>query len=460
MPRKLKISLLLLVFVFLLTSGFSCKLFPKNEPPKKLTENITLNFWGVWENNSDFKEIISDFNKVHPNIKVSYRKFRYQEYEQKLLEAWAEDRGPDLYSLPAEWLKKYKNRITPQPGKVQLAFQEVKKTLGKTEINTILREVPIIKSFEIKGKFVDTVYNDVIIDGKIYGLPLSVDSLALFYNRDILDAAGLPTPPTNWTEIKEATKKITLLNKDNELAQAGIALGTANNISNAVDIVSLIMMQLNTPMLIGKGVGFFNPASGSKDKSYLPGIDALQFYTSFADPIKETYSWNEKMPNALDAFISGKTAMIYGYSYELSAIRGRAPKLNFDIAPMTQMQGANKPLNFTNYWVTTVSHKTKNIDAAWGFLNFAASETEVKKYLNATKRPAALRGLLTSQTGEPQLGIFAEQALTAAHWYNGNDPLKMEEIFSELITQFPKITNDKELKAFTDSIMKKINLTL
>ncbi|HLC64108.1 MAG TPA: hypothetical protein VJK25_02015, partial [Patescibacteria group bacterium] len=131
--KKFKLIILSLLATVLVTSGFSCRLIPSAEPPASLTQNIELEYWGVWDDSDYLAPIISDFQALHPNVTVKYRKFRFSEYEQMLLEAWAEDRGPDIYSLPAAWLKEYRSRITPQPESVSLAFREIKKTLGKTE---------------------------------------------------------------------------------------------------------------------------------------------------------------------------------------------------------------------------------------------------------------------------------------------------------------------------------------
>jgi len=457
MKSPIKLLILILIGVFLITSGFSCKLFPKKEVPKTLTKKINLTYWGVWDDTADLQQIINDFTALHPNISISYKKFRFQEYEQKLLEAWAEDRGPDIYSIPVEWLKEYQNRVTAQPASIQLAFNEVDTTFGKTDVTTVVRQVPVFNPNEIKNRFVDTVFNDVIINGQIYGLPFSIDNLALFYNRDLLDAAGIATPPTTWTEVKEAVKKTTLLDSQNNIIQAGIALGGAENIPRAVDIVSLLMMQNGTQMTAGGKVNFQAPPTGSSDKSYIPGLEALNFYTDFADPVKEVYSWNQDMQNALDEFISGKLAMMYGYSYQLPVIKSRAPKLDIGIAPMTQIQGATQALNFTNYWVNTVSHKTASANEAWGFLNFATQENEVKKYLNITKRPAGLRSLINEQKNDPEIAVFADQALTAQHWYAGKDANKMEEIFLEMIENFSYTADPQSLMK---NAAERINLTL
>jgi len=439
-----------------MTSGLSCKLLPTKKPPLSLTKPIELSYWGVWDSSDDWQPLIDDFNIMHPNIKIIYKKFRYAEYEQKLLEAWAEDRGPDIYSIPATWLKKYQERITPMPASVKLSFREVKKVLGKTEISDVVRQLPTFSLNDIKNKFVDVINDDIIMDGQIYGLPFSVDTLVLYYNRDILDSNGIAVPPGNWTELAETVKKITKVDKNNNIIQSAIALGTANNVPQAFDIVSLLMMQNGTQMISSTGQVNFH-LSPTKERDNLPGLQALLFYTDFANPIKEVYSWNAEQLNAFEAFISGKLAMLYGYSYYLPLIKTQAPKLDVGIAPMTQIQGATNPLNYTDYWVETVSHKTKSIDASWGFLTFAASQNETEKYLEKTKKPAALRNLITKQREDPEISVFANQTLSATHWYKGKDILKAEEIFKELIETLPNSAEPTKLLELT---AKKINLTL
>ncbi len=456
MKNKIKLLTLLLLLAFLMTSGLACKLIPTKQPPKELTKKIQLSYWGVWDTNDDLQPLINDFTALHPNITINYRKFRYQEYEQQLLEAWAEDRGPDIYSLPATWLKKYQNRITPMPPVVQLSFKEVTKTLGKTEVSTYVRQVPTLSLGEIKNQFVDVVYNDVILNGKVYGLPFSLDTLVLYYNRDLLDLSNVPTPPSNWTEVKEAVKKITKVDKDNNILQAGVALGTADNIPQAADLASLLMMQNGTPMIDAKGRVTFH-LSPTKEKDYFPGLEALRFYLDFADPIKEVYSWNAKEPNAFEAFISGKLAMFFGYSYYLPLIKAQAPKIDLGITGMPQIQGAQTPINYTDYWVQTVSHKVKSADAAWGFLSYVSRQGEIEKYLDKTKRPTALRSLVEKQKADQDLAVFANQILSATHWYHGRDALKMEEIFQEMLKALPSAAEPLKLLELT---AQRINQTL
>src|SRR3989338_10312301 len=108
---KRKITILTLIFTFLLTSGFGCKLVDKKT--QEAMKPVTLNYWRVWDGQDAFDDIIKNYNSLHPFITINYRKLRYSEYESELLNALAEDRGPDIFSIHNTWTKKYLGKITP-----------------------------------------------------------------------------------------------------------------------------------------------------------------------------------------------------------------------------------------------------------------------------------------------------------------------------------------------------------
>ncbi len=188
-----------------------------------------------------------------------------------------------------------------------------------------------------------------------------------------------------------------------------------------------------------------------------PGEDALGFYTDFASPYKEVYTWNENMPNSLEAFSTGRTAFFFGYSYHIPQIRNLAPKLNFTIAKMPQIEGSQE-INFTNYWVETVSAKTKNQNEAWDFLQFAAKAENVQKYLAKTKKPTALRSLVASQIEDLDLAIFASELLTAKSWYQGMDALATEKIMNEMIENV--VAGTQTLKEAIGLAQGRVNQTI
>jgi multiple sugar transport system substrate-binding protein len=293
---------------------------------------------------------------------------------------------------------------------------------------------------QIRDNFAEAVYQDVVRAGKIFGLPLSLDTLVLFYNRTMFDSAQITKIPTTWLEIKEAVKKLTLLDENGDIVQAGIALGGYNNINRASDILTLLMMQNGTQMVDSaqNRVTFHEPSPYSTDKNYQPGLEALRFYTDFATPSKEVYSWNKDMPEASEALINGKLAMMLGYSYQIPLIRTQGAKLNLGIAsaPHINSDGTDAlsaKVNFASYWVETVAKKTKYADYAWDFLMYATSEDQAVKYLNRTKKPTALRTVVNKQLNDIDIAPFAGQVLTAKTWYKGINAQAMESIFGEMI---------------------------
>ncbi|MDD4901394.1 MAG: extracellular solute-binding protein, partial [Patescibacteria group bacterium] len=198
---KTKTITLSLLFTFLLTSGFGCKIV--NQQTQEAMKPITLTYWRVWDGSDDFDEIIKAYKSLHPFITIDYRKLRYEEYEKELLNALAEDRGPDIFSVHNTWIKKYANKITPMPANITMAYPVTKGTIKK-EVITELRTAKSLSLKDIKNNFIDVVYGDVVgsvlnketnkYQEKVYGLPLSVDTLAMYYNKDLFNNAGIAQP--------------------------------------------------------------------------------------------------------------------------------------------------------------------------------------------------------------------------------------------------------------------------
>jgi multiple sugar transport system substrate-binding protein len=372
---------------------------------------------------------------MHPYITINYRKLRYSEYEEELLYALAEDRAPDIISIHNTWIKKYQNKIEPMPEKISMAYPFIKGKIKK-EIAYELRSEKSITLKEIKNNFVDTVYDDIVIDNKVFGLPFSVDTLVMYYNKDLFNNAGIIDPPEYWnTDFQKNVKQLTKLGTKGNIVQSGVALGGSSNIERSTDILSILMMQ-NGAIMMDKGgsVMFASIPPGYGEKKLIPGQEALRFYTDFANPVKEVYSWNSNLDNSIDMFTRGKLAIMFGYAYHLPTIKAKGPKLNFSIAPLPQIEG-NLQINYANYWVETVLNKSKNPDVAWNFIQFAARAENVKSYLDKTTKPTALRSLIEEQLGDDEVDIFADQLLTSKSWYKGKDSNAMEEIMKEMIDE-------------------------
>jgi len=328
------------------------------------------------------------------------------------------------------------------------------------------KKVPTLNLRQLKDRFLPVVETDVVRDvadattrqvkPTILGLPLSVDILAMFYNKDLLAQNKIVSPPVRWDEFQNDAKAITRLDQADNIVQSGAALGAAKNISRAPDLVALLMMQNGAVMSTANGAAAFDKTPENFSGPVPPGIGALRFYTDFARSNKEVYSWNESQPDSLDAFAAGKVGFYFGYAYHLPMLKAKAPKLNFDIAPHPQLDPEH-PVSFANYWIDTVSKRTKYPNEAWDFLIFATGQDQVKTYLDSTRKPTALRVLVKTQLDDLELGAFAQGLINAQSWYRGKDSAAMDGILRDMITE--AITNaavDEE-KAFEDALKRAVN---
>jgi len=435
--------LILSVFAYIFITGHGQKNYMDKETQNKMRK-ITLKYWRVWDSPDDFQEIINKYQQLHPNIKIEYKKLRYSEYENELLEAFATDRGPDILSIHNTWLKSYQERglLEPMPPEITMVFPKVKGNLKK-ELVYDKQTTKSLSLNTIKNGFADVVYQDVVIDTKdnktetvkkeVYGLPLSIDTLVLYYNKDLFNNAGISNPPFYWDkEFQQDVKKLTKQDNKGQIVQSGTALGGSDNIERSTDILSVLMMQNGTVMMEDGHVKFHQNPESDHNKNYNPGLDALRFYTDFSNPAKEVYSWNNSLENSLELFIQGKLAMMFGYSYMLEQIQARAPKLNFSITSLPQIEG-NPQRNFANYWAEAVSKKSEAPEEAWDFIQFMIKKDQVRSYLKKTKKPTALRSLIDEQIEDEDISVFAQQVLTAESWYQGHDSSAAEAIIKEMV---------------------------
>ena len=454
--KYLLILVIGLVIVFLIVFGLSFRNKNKTKDTGKV-EPINLVYWRVKEDSSSFSDLIKGFEKIYPYITITYKQIRPEIYEQTLWQAWAKDEGPDIFSIPSTWLGKYQDMISPCPLGAQL---KMKKTIIVGKIRkkpqTITKIEKVYNLVDLKKTFIDLVPDDVVINKNIYGLPLSMDVLVLYYNKDMLNNASIANPPLTWQGFTDDVKHLTLQDKEGNFIQSGASLGGAENTRYATDILSLLMLQNGTTMIKNNQAKFDKLLA--EDKTYFPGTEALRFYTDFANPSKEIYTWNKNMPDSLEAFINSKTAFFIGYYSDLSKIKKQAPKLNFDIAPVPQITGSLKKINFANYWVEAVSKKTKHPNASWVFLNYISQTKNAKTFIEKTNYPTAHRDLISQQLQDINLAPFAQEVLTAKTWYKGKDYSLVKKYFEDMIKDV--LSGQKTPQESINWCAKRVSLTL
>lgn len=372
----------------------------------------TLEFWGVYDSRQDFTDVISSFKKSEPNIQINYKQFSYDEYEKSLVDALAAGTGPDILMIHHTWLGKHQDKLASMPDKSRI------------------KDFKFMTLAEFQSQFVDVAYQDLVAQNKIYALPLYADTLALFYNKDMLNTAGIAQPPQNWEDFNKDVELLTKLDGSGNITQSGAAIGTARNINRSTDIIAALMIQNGTQMTdkTNETVSFTRPVSGEK-----VGENALQYYTDFSNPLKPVYAWNDQQHYSIDAFVEEKVAMMFNYSHQIPVLSSRYQRLNFAIAPLPQFSQLDAR-NYANYWAVGVSAQSKNQDVAWRFLTQLTSKEGSLSYLGKTSRPSARRDIIDIQKNDLKLGVFAVQALSAKSWFQ-IDNRAIDQVFADMIDE-------------------------
>ncbi len=413
-----------------------------NQKPVK----VALEFWGLFDNSDSWQEIIKkyerktyNFNGQKVNVTINYTKKEFLPYREELLVAKKNNLMPSIFIINNNWLKNYVSEGWLSPLNPNKAYVEEYKFAAYEEVLNL---------------FPTETIRDLLIDEKLYGLPTYSDSLALFYNKDLFEKEGIQKPPKTWKEFKDTARKLTML-KNDEIVQSGAAMGGGININRSSDIIALLMMQGGAKVIdqnknidINKEIEV-RTIEGTQKRD--PGIRAIVFYTEFSDPNKEVYMWNEKQSNSLESFANQKTAIMFGYSYQINYLLAMNPDLNYGISSTPQLESST-PINFGNVWTPVVSSGnnckvepsefSEKVDCekiAWSFLSFAIQKENSKIYLDSSGKAAARKDLIAEQiNSNSKVGVFALQAKSAMSYNKFDD--KIENVLVEMID---KINSDR-----------------
>jgi multiple sugar transport system substrate-binding protein len=412
--------------------------------------SVTLEYWRMTDQASDLDSIIAAYREAHPQVAVNVTVIPAERYQKELLTALAEDRGPDLFSLPNVWLKSWQNKLQPIPAERAIIEQDQDQA-GQTV--TVLRKKSALSLLQLDRDYVELVADDVVMnvpaqpgqptERGIYGLPYSSDTLALYYNRDLLANANFGSPAETWSQLADQSQILSRQNDDGELVQSGVAMG-GSNVRHGAEVLAALMLQ-NGAEMANENQALFARIPPGYDQPLAPGLVALQFYRSFGDPNSSNWSWDRNFSDSLEQFVSGKTAYYFGFPEDAGQISRLAPRLDLGITSLPQVNPTAKK-NVALYPVEVVSAKSRNADYAWDFLVFANQAEHVAEFLELTSRPTALRSLINEQLDNERIYPFVSQVLTAESWYSGYDYPAAQAILLDLADQVAYIEGDDKVQ--------------
>lgn len=240
-----------------------------------------------------------------------------------------------------------------------------------------------------------------VVDGELYTLPTAVRSLALFYNKDLMAAAGLDpeSPPTTLEELEEQAVQCTVKDGDTFDVYGFIVNpgGQAHHWFRQV-----LLPQFGQPPLSDDQRTVQWNAS---DAGYAAWEEFLKFETELGTGVAGVYE------NDQDGFLAGEVCFHLDGSFRLGNIASNAPDLNFGVAELPTYNGVKA--TFGSYWTHGITQKgassPERLEASAKFLQFITSPEAGALWVDIVgELPAQLAAandeeLLT----DPKLGAFA-----------------------------------------------------
>lgn len=275
----------------------------------------------------------------------------------------------------------------------------------------------------LKGPLDSVTYN-----GRIYGLPQSSNCLALWYDIDMLEAAGIK-PPETWDELMDAAKKLT------KADVKGLAWSAVKNEEGTFQYL---------PWIISAG--------GTITKLNSPeGVKALEYLTKMVRngyASKEVLVWGQG--DVEKQFISGKAAMMINGPWIISSVRANAPEKNWSVVKIPMDKQYASVLGGENFVII----KGKEVDATWKFLSWFCG-TEISERYNKDINKFSPKSDVDTDAmwaSDEVMQVFAEQLSYAAT--RGPHP-KWPEISSAIIgAVHESITGNKKPKDALDEAQK------
>lgn len=465
--RKFSIAICLSVALALPLSGCS-----SSSKSKTAATKTTLYWWRSSDDGAEaaLKQVVSQFKTVNPNVTIEIVTKNPQKYLEEVTTALASyqtiKNAPDIISVNYQDLPNVANQLVPAADNMFEVNLASKKKTGVKATETVLN------NFEsVVGK--TAILKNSQGESKLYGLPMAIDTLALYRNKTLIETAStnlgtvekvqkqlskeeinilkkkILAAPSTWKELAEVVPYITVKSGD-QISISAIPLG-APNIERSYDIVQTLMMQNGTRMTSDSlDSAAFSTSQQGVTSANTPGEQALDFYFNFSNPSSSLYSWNDRMPTSYDAFKNSQAAMMIHYASAYGFLVNEKPALakNIEVVPLPQISdpklatdsGNVKTMTKMNLeCVTAAKGDAKRQKLAWDFVNYVSSRSGSSPYLAATRLASPLKTV----PGKSKFEAFAKQKTYADAWFKGHKASTVDSIFLKMIVDIYNQTTTK-----------------
>lgn len=316
---------------------------------------VHVEFWGLGREGEVVAELIPEFERRNPGIRVDVQQIPWTAAHEKLLTAHVGDALPDVAQMGNTWIPEFH-------------------TVGALEDLTpwIARSRVVDERDYFPG-----IWETYRIGDAIYGVPWYVDTRVLFYRTDLLAAAGFDRPPQTWSEWVEVCRRL-----------KATAAGRRD-----FHPILLPTNEWPQPVILAmqKGAQFVTPdARASFDRPFLSGFEFyLDFFRNGYAPVAS----NAQIANLYQQFAEGEFAMFVTGPWNVGELRRRLPEsmqARWSTAPMPTPDGEPYPgLSLAGGASLVIAKASKNKAAAWRLIEFLSEpEQQVRFYEKSGDLPA------------------------------------------------------------------------
>lgn len=368
-------------------------------------EPVTIRFFHKWpepEQLDYYNYVIQEFQKTHPNIKVTMEAVADEPYKDKIRILMASGEVPDIYF---SWA-----------GEFSWKFARAGQALDLTDA---------LMNSDWKDKIVLAAVEPYKLDGKIYGIPMRINAKFMVYNKEIFKKYNL-SEPTTWEEFLAVCETL----KSNSVTP--VAFGNEFPWASAHYVGDM-----NAKLVDGQILRADYLLTAEPDKLFTdPG---------YAEALKRFRTLNEKGyynegPNGIShssarsSFIAGKTAMMYVELEEFVTVSDGMGKDTFGFFQFPSGTGGKgdqklltgAPDGFMIY------NKTAHPAEATEFLKFLTSPDMGKEYVKRLGIPSAVVGAVSADTALPVVVKGVESINSAsgmALWMDTDINAKIVEVY-------------------------------
>ncbi|WP_134687222.1 sugar ABC transporter substrate-binding protein [Brevibacillus migulae] len=356
-------------------------------------EVITLTLWDYWSTDAQLKaldEMFAAYQKVRPNVKIERTYVPFNDLKNKLLMGATAGQLPDLVAIGNPDLQSF-----AAAGALADISAEIKEW-GQTD-----------KYFE--GPWSSTMYQ-----GKNYGVPVGSNNLALYYNEDMLKAAGVE-PPKNWEELKQAAQKVA------KPGVYGLVAAGIKSEEGAFQFLPFIWQA-------GSDLNTFD-SQGT--------VDAITLWKELVDSgamSKEIINLNQQ--DVAVQFSAGKAAMMVNGPWQIPFLQ-KEGKVKWGVVPLPSNKQGGTILGGEDWAITSTS---KNKEMAWDFLKFTQEPENILAFAKAMGYVPSRKDLIQDSywQNDPILKAFADgMEFAKARAYGPEYPkasVAMQEMMQQVIT--------------------------